>query len=143
MANEKAARTLGVALVVDDDREHRDIVAQAVLEAGWEVRTATDGEAALASLESAPRPTLVLLDMLMPRMDGAEVLARLRDHPDREIARVPVVIMTGMPHHARALLLPYTADGMLVKPFALKDLRATLSYFSSGPDREPGPSRQS
>jgi len=141
MATEKVSRTLGEALVVDDDRDHRELVAQVCQDFGWRVRVAADGQAALTSLEGGPRPSLILLDMVMPTMDGAEFLARLREHPDPSLARVPVVIMTGMPHHARSLLLPYTADGMLVKPFTLKDLRATLAYFAEDPDRDPLPSR--
>lgn len=121
---------LGQVLVVEDDRDQREVLAEVIRDLGWDVRTVADGVEGLALLEGGLRPAIVLLDMVMPRMDGAEFLARLRDHPDRDIARTQVILMTGMPHHARALLKPYAPDGILVKPFAVRELGATLAHFS-------------
>jgi len=134
-----ARDSLGHVLVVDDDREYREVLAQVLRDMGWAVSTAGDGEAALALLEGHEPPDLILLDMVMPNMDGVEFLGRLRNHAERELSRTPVVVMTGMPHHARLLLEPHSSDGMLVKPFSLRDLRATLAHFSppGGRRRQP------
>lgn len=126
------AGAMGNVLVVDDDAEYCQIVAQVLRDLGCSVRTATDGAAALALLQEPSRPDLILLDLVMPTMDGVEFLGRLRDHPDRRLARVPVVVMTGMPHHAPSLLRPYSADGLLVKPFAVRDLAAVAAQFCRG-----------
>ncbi|HTP52687.1 MAG TPA: response regulator [Anaeromyxobacteraceae bacterium] len=80
-------------------------------------------------------------------MDGVEFVGRLRHREGRELCRTPVVIMTGMPYHARSLLQPNAADGMLVKPSALRDLLGTLAHFAPrGPaqrlERRQGDSTQ-
>jgi len=130
-----ASGALGRLLVVDDDLEYREVIAQVVRDRGWAAITAADGLEALSLLEGAARPDLILLDLVMPKMDGVEFVGRLRHHEDRDLSRTPVVIMTGMPYHARSLLQPNAADGMLVKPFALRDLLGTLAHFAPGTGR--------
>lgn len=119
----------GAVLIVDDDAEYREIIAQALRDIGCSVGTAPDGEAALAALDGPSPPDLILLDLVMPTMDGVEFLGRLRESPDRRLARTPVVIMTGMPHHAPSLLHPYAAEALLVKPFAVRELLAVVERF--------------
>ena len=82
-------------LVVDDEP---DIVlfAQVNLElSGYEVRTAADGEQAMAAVE-AERPDAIILDVMMPNLDGWGVLARLKAHSDPEIRTIPVVMLTAL-----------------------------------------------
>jgi signal transduction histidine kinase/CheY-like chemotaxis protein len=78
-------------LVVDDDPKSRDMLRRTLAKAGWTVAEAANGCEALQALERA-KPALVLLDLLMPGMDGFEVLERLQD--DEAWREVPVIIVT-------------------------------------------------
>ncbi|WP_052553789.1 response regulator [Enhygromyxa salina] len=78
-------------LVVDDDPEARDLLCRAVLKEGWEVQQAVNGARALESIR-ASRPKLVLLDLMMPEMDGFELLEILRGDP--ALASLPVIVIT-------------------------------------------------
>jgi CheY-like chemotaxis protein len=78
-------------LIVDDDPEARHWLARALTAEGWQASEAEDGRAALAAVR-AHRPDLILLDLLMPEMDGFEFLARLQ--ADASDPRVPVVVVT-------------------------------------------------
>jgi CheY-like chemotaxis protein len=78
-------------LVVDDDPKTRDLLRRTLRKAGWSVAEAANGCEALKSLERA-RPALILLDLLMPGMDGFEVLERLQ--ADEMWREVPVIIVT-------------------------------------------------
>ncbi len=81
----------GTILVVDDDQMQRDHMAQALTLAGWTVREAANGREALQYVE-AERPTIVLLDLIMPEMDGFEFLDELRRRPAGR--DVPVIVVT-------------------------------------------------
>jgi signal transduction histidine kinase/DNA-binding response OmpR family regulator len=78
-------------LVVDDDPKTRDMLRRTLQKAGWTVAEAANGCEAIEALERA-RPALVLLDLMMPGMDGFEVLERL--HDDETWREVPVIIVT-------------------------------------------------
>ena len=78
-------------LVVDDDPKTRDMLRRTLQKAGWTVAEAANGSEAIAALERA-KPALVLLDLMMPGMDGFEVLERL--HDDETWREVPVIIVT-------------------------------------------------
>jgi signal transduction histidine kinase/DNA-binding response OmpR family regulator len=78
-------------LVVDDDPKTRDMLRRTLQKAGWTVAEAANGSEAIAALERA-KPALVLLDLMMPGMDGFEVLERL--HDDETWREVPVIILT-------------------------------------------------
>ncbi|MBA3530403.1 MAG: response regulator [Ardenticatenales bacterium] len=89
---EHYARAPARVLVVDDDPDAR-MVIRSILEAseGWEVLEAVDGQHGLEMLKQH-QPHLMILDLMMPRMDGFEVLQRLEALPDRE--KIPVVVLT-------------------------------------------------
>ncbi|WP_374603785.1 two-component system response regulator [Niveibacterium sp.] len=80
-------------LIVDDAAENLDLLAE-LLQPHYRVRAATSGARALAVARSAPQPDLVLLDVMMPGMDGHEVFARLRADP--VTAGIPVIFVTAM-----------------------------------------------
>jgi CheY-like chemotaxis protein len=109
-------------LYVDDDRNLCQIVGRALRGEGYEVRTAFDGAEAIASLREDP-PDLVLLDLLLPRRDGFEVLEEIRSMPP-PVGRLPVVLLSGCSptptyaKRARAL----GASELLVKPVPLEKL---------------------
>jgi CheY-like chemotaxis protein len=78
-------------LIVDDDASARDVLRRTLESAGWSVAEADNGRAALERVASAP-PALILLDLLMPDMDGFELLAALREHEDWRA--IPVIVLT-------------------------------------------------
>jgi PAS domain S-box-containing protein len=88
-----APESRGDVLVVDDDEGTRDRLRTMLTRAGWSVQVAADGRAALQKVAAA-RPAVILLDMMMPDMDGFAVLKELRDNPDW--AGIPVVVVTAM-----------------------------------------------
>lgn len=106
-------------LVVDDNDALRENIAEALELEGYAVAVEASGPAALARLAEEPLPRVVLADLMMPGMDGSELLDRIRRDP--RLAGVRVVITTG----ASGSTLP-AADGVLTKPFGVKDLLATL-----------------
>src|SRR5262245_2376463 len=80
-------------LLVDDDLVVRTVVAAVLRASGFEVAEADDGHSGLAQIEKS-RPDLVLLDVMMPGMDGYEVCRALRERP--ETAQIPVIMLTGL-----------------------------------------------
>ncbi len=81
----------GSVLVIDDDADTREWLRRTLIGEGWEVMTAQNGRAALDALRIG-RPDLILLDLIMPEMDGFEFLAQVRK--DTALATVPVVVVT-------------------------------------------------
>ncbi len=109
-------------LVVDDEPAVRDAVQRALKLESYQVDTASDGAQALKSLAVAS-PDLVILDLLMPRIDGLEVCRRLRAAGDV----TPVLMLTARDSIAnRVEGLDAGADDYLVKPFALDELLARV-----------------
>jgi signal transduction histidine kinase/DNA-binding response OmpR family regulator len=90
----KAATTDGkYILVVDDDDDFRSLLVKVLKEEGFTVQTATNGQAAMTKIE-ASKPSMVLLDLSMPVMDGFEVMKRMKQN--EEWHSIPVVILTGI-----------------------------------------------
>ncbi len=81
----------GRVLVVDDDPEVREVLVRTMQRHGWAADTAADGRAALDML-AAQQPDLILLDLMMPRMDGFEFVAELRQRPDWRA--IPIIVVT-------------------------------------------------
>jgi CheY-like chemotaxis protein len=116
-------------LVVDDLEEHRELLSQVLADLGYAGTTAGDGLAALQAVQDGWRPDLVLLDLWMPVMGGAEFLARLRAHEDPLLARVPVVLMTADPGAVAERTGGAPPDLTLAKPFGLRELRQVVVRF--------------
>jgi two-component system response regulator MprA len=112
----------GRLLVVDDDPDVRDSLGRALRCAGYTVSTVVNGADALASVTRSP-VDLIVLDMLMPVMDGLDTCRRLRGRGDA----TPVLMLTardGMDELVSGL--DSGADDYLVKPFALRELQARI-----------------
>ena len=110
-------------LVVDDERAVRESLRRALELEGYEVELAGDGREALDRLETEPQPDALVLDVLMPEVDGLEVCARLR----REGSRLPVLMLTARAEvENRVEGLDAGADDYVTKPFALEELLARL-----------------
>ena len=115
-------------LIVDDDEDLRDVIALAVGAMGYPVETARDGVEAMHYLtKEGLRPALILLDMMMPRMDGEAVLTAL--HHDSSLANIPVVLLSG---HTAAQQKAHElhAHGCLAKPIELDALTSTVERFA-------------
>jgi DNA-binding response OmpR family regulator len=109
-------------LLADDDPSIADTLAPFLERAGYHVLTVSDGAAALEKVHSH-RPALVILDVLMPRMDGREVLRRIR----RENLWLPAILLTQVGESSeRALALEEGADDYLNKPFDPHELLARI-----------------
>ena len=124
-------------LVVDDERAVRESLRRALEIEGYQIELAADGQEALQLLESTSedQPDAVILDVLMPSVDGLEVCRRLR----RSGNRVPVLMLTARDEiENRVAGLDAGADDYVTKPFALEELvarmRALLRRTSVGED---------
>jgi two-component system response regulator ResD len=114
----------GSILVVDDEPTIADVVSRYLERAGYSARTAADGQAALRSA-GEERPDLVVLDLMLPGMDGLEVMSRLREYG--EGPRVSVILLTAKGEHAdRIVGLRLGADDYVVKPFSPAELVARV-----------------
>lgn len=123
-------------LVVDDDPQLRSALSRALRLEGYEVVLAEDGAAAHATIETDP-PDAVVLDVMMPEVDGLSLCRRLR----KEGFDMPVLVLTA--RHLvgdRVAGLDAGADDYLVKPFALEELLARLRALLRrlGPGEDEG-----
>jgi two-component system, OmpR family, response regulator len=104
-------------LYVDDEPDIREVGAMALeLDTSMEVSTASSGPEALAMLEGGRRPDVILLDVMMPGMDGPAALAELKKRP--ELAQIPVIFITARAQaHELARFVSLGAIGVITKPF--------------------------
>jgi two-component system response regulator MprA len=115
-------------LIVEDDRIIADGLSRALAGEGYEVVVARDGEAALA-LANAQRPDLVLLDLMMPTMNGFEVTTELRRGGDA----VPIIVVSARTDtRAKVRGLDLGADDFVAKPFDLDELLARVRRRLAG-----------
>jgi CheY-like chemotaxis protein len=108
-------------LVVDDEPDIRHVLVRILTTAGYAVREAAHGGAALAQVRHSP-PRLVITDRMMPVMSGDELIEHLRGNLDT--AGIPIVLLTGSPG-AQPL-----ADAMMTKPFNQDELLAVVTRLT-------------
>src|SRR5262249_40884605 len=109
--------SMGYVLVVDDEPIVRDVVVTYLEDAGFETAEAEDGVVAKEMLEHE-MPTAVVLDLMMPRMDGLELCRWIRSRSD-----VPVIMLTALGEEAdRIVGLELGADDYVTKPFSPREL---------------------
>ena len=115
-------------LYVDDEADIREVAVLALeLEPAFEVRACSSGEEAVAAAP-AWKPALILLDVMMPFMDGPATLARLRELP--ELASTPVVFITARTQAAEGeRLLTLGAAGVIPKPFDPMSLAGSVRAY--------------
>lgn len=111
-------------LIVDDEPAGRRVIESVLFAQGYELEFASNGREALQKA-AALKPDLILLDLMLPEMDGMEVCQRLRS--DRELAEVPVVVITALDdRNTRIACLDAGADDFISKPFDRAELRARV-----------------
>jgi CheY-like chemotaxis protein len=119
-------RTGPLLMLVDDDEDIREVVRLFLEIDGYRVTTATDGVDALEQLKTCERPSLILLDLMMPRMDGEQFMKTLRTSP---FGNIPVVIMSGY-REAADKARQLNGNCCLIKPVEFDELMAVVHRFA-------------
>jgi DNA-binding response OmpR family regulator len=113
-------------LVAEDADDLAEIVRRELSSAGYEVLRAANGRDALA-IHQRERPALVVLDWMLPELDGLAVLRELRGAPDPAMSSTPVIMLTARGEEAdRVIGLEVGADDYLTKPFSMRELLARV-----------------
>ena len=123
-------------LVVEDEKKLCDMIAKSLHQAGYEVDTCNDGEEALEKAK-AGEYEIILLDLMLPKMDGLEVCQQIR-----EFSNVPIIMLTAKGEDMDKILgLEYGADDYITKPFNILEvkarIRAIIRRSSSKTAKEP------
>jgi CheY-like chemotaxis protein len=116
-------------LLVEDDFDVREALVETLLDRGYEVESASDGEQAIQLLRAGARPGLILLDLMMPRMSGSEF--RVAQLADAKLSELPVVLLSAdgrMEEKAVALKV----EGAIRKPIDLDELFSMIERVRNG-----------
>jgi DNA-binding response OmpR family regulator len=125
-------------LVIDDEKDLTELVNYNLQKEGFAVRCARDGELGLAMAESDP-PDLVLVDLMMPGIDGLEVCRRLRSNS--RTAGIPIIMLTAKSEESdRIVGLELGADDYVTKPFSPRELAARVKAVLRRISRNTPPS---
>jgi len=116
---------LKTILIVDDDADLRDALTDLLESRGYRISSADDGAKALRWLRESDAPSLILLDLMMPVMDGHEFIAQRNADP--VLAGIPVVVISAG-RHPRGSVVPGSA-GVLYKPFEPDQLIRIVERF--------------
>jgi CheY-like chemotaxis protein len=111
-------------LVVEDDTDLRESLSQALRDHGFGVTPATNGQEALDLLRAGAKPSVILLDLLMPVLNGWQLRAELRRDP--RLAQIPQVVISVCMDDTEQVVLELPPDDCLRKPFHLRILIDTL-----------------
>jgi two-component system OmpR family response regulator len=118
-------------LIVDDEPSVRDVIATVLLDAGYTVQTAADGQIALEIIDGAP-PDLIITDVMMPHLDGWALV----DHARERNSTLPIILMSAgdwirargtmpLPDHAVFLAKPFTIEELLALVVRLTDSQSS------------------
>jgi len=133
MRGDPIARTKDVLIVEDDDRL-REILEELLSGAGYRPIAVQDGREALDWLSRMP-VDLMILDLLLPHLDGRQLIARVRKTP--QWSAVPIIVLSGYAGASRYRDLPVQA--VQTKPFELRELLGTIHQLIGAPGTDPGP----
>jgi CheY-like chemotaxis protein len=113
-------------LIVDDDADVREVLGQFLALEGFSVETARNGREALERLHRGERPGLILLDLMMPVMDGCSF--RAEQARDPQIAAIPVVVISAV-HDASQRASKMGVEGWMMKPLEFDRLAGMVSHY--------------
>ncbi|HTP26642.1 MAG TPA: response regulator [Anaeromyxobacteraceae bacterium] len=119
-------------LVVEDDPDIRSALCALLEVSGYEVASAPDGSAALSQLQDGRRPSVILLDLAMPVMNGNDF--REAQLSDPQLADIPVVVLSSDDRY-RDTATALRASAAVGKPFELEDLLATIERVAGNHER--------
>lgn len=112
--------------IVEDDQQIRRVVEGYLQQADYRVVTAADGPAGLALIERE-KPALLVLDLMLPGLDGLELTRRLRASPDSSLANIYIIMLTARVEETdRVVGLEMGADDYVTKPFSPRELVARI-----------------
>ncbi len=113
-------------LVIEDDSQIRKIVEGYLRQAGYHVLTAADGQTGLALAQQA-KPTLLVLDLMLPDLDGLTITQRLRSSSDPALAQIYILMLTARVEETERIVgLEMGADDYVTKPFSPRELVARV-----------------
>jgi CheY-like chemotaxis protein len=110
-------------MIVEDDRDTREMLERLLALEGFSVRSAENGRHALETLTAGERPCVILLDLMMPVMNGWQF--RAAQVSDPALADIPVVVVSAVGHHAESI----EVDAWISKPVDFDRLLTTVSGF--------------
>jgi len=113
-------------LLADDDPRVIQVVSRYLDLEGFEVESVPDGESAVEAATSGPPPDLIILDIMMPTIDGIEACRRIRAHEGT--SRTPILMFSALSEETEAARTA-GADGLIPKPFSLPDLADAVRTF--------------
>ncbi len=122
-------------LIIGDDEPTIRLLVSSILGKSYNMLTAADGQEVL-DIVRQNKPDLILMDIMMPTMDGYSACASLKKNP--RTADIPVVMLTGVGHELNKVLAEQMgADGYITKPFNSQDLRDTVKKHLSAAKTSP------
>lgn len=113
-------------LVIEDDFEFREVLRELFCLEGYEVLTAVDGADAMRQLQQGARPGLILLDLIMPGIDGFQFRESQKLYP--ELAEIPVIVISGM-GGLEALNSTLGCQDVMRKPLELDVILSTVRHY--------------
>ena len=116
-----------VVLLIDDEKAYAKVIQDALVAAGIKTYVAHNAEEALVLFQEIT-PNLVLLDVMMPDIDGLTLLRWLREHSERDDIPIHIISAKSMPADHKAAIQA-GANGFLAKPFTLDELREVLVEY--------------
>jgi twitching motility two-component system response regulator PilH len=123
---------MATVLVVEDQRAQREMIVSLLEKDGLRVMAAGDGDEALALVRAGQIPDLVVMDVVMPRMNGYQLVRQLRDYP--QTSQVPVLMCSSKGEtFDKHWGLKQGADAYIVKPFDPQDLLGTVRHLLRTP----------
>jgi CheY-like chemotaxis protein len=125
--NRRVTRSTWTILVVEDDVDIRSAISSILADAGYDVLCAADGRAALAYLDEGVTPDLILLDLMLPVMNGWDFRTNQRQH--RMAADVPVIIMTASVLCREAHVTSLGVEECISKPFSRSKLLSAVHRY--------------
>lgn len=116
-----------VILLIDDEKAYAEVIKEALVPMGVEVHIACNAMEAMLIMQETT-PDLILLDVMMPEVDGLTLLRWLRENSDGKRMPIHIVSAKAQPED-RDAALQAGADGFMAKPFTMQDLKETLAEY--------------